>query len=191
MKPATSRVVLSGRAAFDIYLAAAMGYEAPYKEERIGVLLGSVRGGTAHVEAARPYRAARRTRTSVSVDPLSMARAIDRLIARHRRAYLGIYHTHPEVASGFTLSLSQEDKRPICPFCEQTIEIVATIWASNGEAGKSKYYLQGKVGDYKIRMAAYRFGEVFRILPLFGKGIMSPAAFRRPATGQKRHPPAL
>ncbi len=170
MKPAPSRVGLSGRAAFDIYLAATRGYESPYKEERLGILLGRIRGGTAYVESARPYRTARCTRTSVSVDPLSLARAIERLRARHRRAYLGTYHTHPEVANGFTSSLSQEDKRPICPFHDQAIEMVATIWASKGEAGKSRYYFQGKVGEYRIRMAAYRFGGDFRILPLSVKG---------------------
>lgn len=163
-------MVLSGRAAYDIFLAAARGYEAPYKEERLGILLGRLSRGTAYVESASPYRAARCARTSVSVDPLSMAQAIERLRARHRRAYLGTYHTHPEVANGFTSSLSQEDKKPICPFHDQMIEIVATIWASNGRAGKTRYYFQGKVGDYRIRMAAYRFGGDFRILPLSVRG---------------------
>jgi hypothetical protein len=165
-----SRVKLSEQAALGIIQAAIRGYEAPYKEERLGILLGRAGRGEAAVDLAKAYKARQRTRTFVEVDGPSMDRAVGRLARRHRRRYLGTYHTHPEVANGIILALSADDKMPLCPSYEQFIEVIATIWASDQPARQSRYYYQLKIGDYRIRIAAYRFGGDFTILPVRVRG---------------------
>lgn len=165
-----TKVTLSEQAALAIIQAAIRGYEAPYKEERLGILLGRAGRGEAAVDLAKAYKARQRTRTFVEVDSQSMERAIGRLTRRHHRRYLGTYHTHPEVADGITSALSADDKTPICPAYEQIIEVVATIWVSDQPARQSRYYYQLKIGEYRIRIAAYRFGGAFKILPVRVRG---------------------
>lgn len=165
-----AKVMLSESAADAIIRSAICGYKAPFKEERLGILMGNVRSGVCKIEMAKPYNGGIRTRTSIDVDSDSIERAIRRLMSKHRRQFLGLYHTHPEVANNISSALSADDKEPICDTYTHFVEIVAGIWVSDCPVRPSDYYCQARCGEFRIRIAAYRFGGRYSIVPV---GVMS------------------
>lgn len=166
-----SNVVLSTKAAAIIIKAARDGYLAWYKEERLGILLGRLQGNTVFVSIAKVFQGGIKTRTAVEVNIRNIERRINHLTSRHRLRFLGTFHTHPEIANSISSALSNEDKVPICEKCVPLIEVVATIWASDSPVRQSQYYCQVKCDDCRIRIAAYRFGGSFPIIPVECEGL--------------------
>ena len=74
MKPESVR--LSKGVANILINAAIQGYEAKYKEERLGILVGTVQNKIAVVKNATVYRGGIRTRTSAEVDPKRLTKRV-------------------------------------------------------------------------------------------------------------------
>lgn len=165
-----AKVVLSKQSTAIIIKGAKDGYLSSYKEERLGILLGGVQDDTVFVNKAILFGGGIKTRMSVSVNSSSIENRIKHLALKHRLKFLGTFHTHNEVANSISSALSKEDKVPICDNCIPLIEVVATIWLSDSPLRQSKYYCQIRSDDYRIRIAAYRFGGSFPIIPASSKG---------------------
>jgi len=163
------RITLSEGATDTIINAAVRGYEARYKEERLGILLGRVYQGIVLVKRAVVYRGGKRTRTSASVDPYQFERRVYALQAESGLDFLGSFHTHNEVSGSISSALSQADKTPICDDPPSLVEIIAAIWASNGSVRPSRYYFQGGSDEYRYRLSGYDYQQGFRILPVYSK----------------------
>jgi len=165
-----SNAVLSKKAVAIIIKTAKDGYLAPYKQERLGILLGRLQGDTVFVSNGILFQGGIKTRTSVSVNSRSIENRIEHLSLRHRLKFLGSFHTHNEVANNISSALSEEDKVPICENYIPLIEVVATIWVSDSPLRQSQYYCQVRCDEYRIRIATYRFGGSFPIMPVSSKG---------------------
>jgi hypothetical protein len=165
------RILLSASATQQIIGAATRGYEAPYKEERLGILLGRVSRSIAGVEQAIVYRGGSRTITEAAVDPIRFECRVHDLQTKLGLRFLGSFHTHNEIAGTISSSLSQEDKNPLCENLDSLIEVVAAIWAGNASRRQSQYYLQVATdAGYRIRVAGYSCRQGFQCLPVFARG---------------------
>jgi hypothetical protein len=161
-----SNIVLSKRALETIVKAAKGGYLKPYKEERLGILLGSLKKDTLFVSNAFLHRGGKYTRTSSMVLESQIDKHIKLMVSKCRLRFLGSFHTHNEVAKTTSSTLSKDDRNPISDTYPPLIEIIAAIRVSDGPLRQSKYYGQVKDGRYRIRIAAYVFGDSFPIVPV-------------------------
>ena len=100
------RITLSEGATDTIIDAAIQGYEARYKEERLGILLGHVYDGIALVKRAVVYRGGKRPRISASVDPYKFEQRVNALREESGLSFLGSFHTHNEVNGSISSALS-------------------------------------------------------------------------------------
>jgi hypothetical protein len=164
------RVVLSEVAIEKIVKAAIEGYEAPYKEERLGILLGRVSGDIALVKRAVVYGGGERRRTSASVDQYNFERRVKDLQKESDLSFLGSFHTHVEINGSISSAPSPADKIPLCDDPPSLIEIIACVWAGDGTPRPSNYFLQVKYGGYRCRMSGRNYEAGFRILPVFSEG---------------------
>jgi hypothetical protein len=164
------QIFLSARATQQIVGAATRGYEAPYKEERLGILFGRVAGGIARVQETVIYRGGSRTRTEATVDPYRFERRVNDLQNELKLGFLGSFHTHNEVASTISSSLSQADKAPLNDNLHALVEVVAAIWVGSRSVRQAQYYLQLSTSDgYRIRVAGYACQQGFKCLPVFSR----------------------
>ena len=161
-----SNVVLSRRAFENIVKAAKDGYLKPYKQERLGILLGRLKKDTLFVSNAFLHRGGKYTRTSSMVLESQIDRHIKLMVSKYRLRFLGSFHTHNEVAKTTSSALSKDDRNPISDKYPPLIEIIASIRVSDSPLRQSKYYGQVKDGKYRIRIAAYVFGDSFPIVPV-------------------------
>ena len=162
------RISLSGSAINEIVRVAIQGYEAPYKEERLGILLGRFFRGIAQVEQAIIYGGGKRTRSEATVDPHKFERRVNDLQHEMGLSFLGSFHTHNEIASTISSTLSQADKTPLCENLPALIEVIAAIWVSNGPLRQAQSYLQMSTDDgYRVRMAGYGCQQGFECLPVW------------------------
>ena len=161
-----NHIRLSEGATTAVVNAAVNGYEASYKEERLGFLLGTLSRGIVQVEQAVVYRGGTRTRTAAYINPNKFERRAKLLQEQFGLDYLGSFHTHNEVARTISSTLSQADKTPLCNDPPSFIEIIAAIWVSDDNPRQSNLYLQGKCGDYRFRLAGYGCQQNFRCLPV-------------------------
>jgi len=161
-----SNVVLSKRALETIVKAAKDGYMEPHKQERLGILLGRLKKDTLFVSNAFLHKGGKYTRTSSMVLQSQIDRHIKLMVSKYRLRFLGSFHTHNEVAKTMSSALSKEDRDPISAKYPPTLEIIASIWVSDSPLRPSKYYWQVKDGRYRIRIAAYFFGDTFPIIPV-------------------------
>jgi len=161
-----SNVVLSKRALETIVKAAKEGYLTPYKQERLGILLGRLKKDTIFVSNAFLQRGGKYTRTSAMVLESQIDRHIKQMVSRYHLRFLGSFHTHNEVAKTTSSALSNDDRNPISDKYPPLIEIIASIRVSNSPLRQSKYYCQVKFGRHRIRIAAYLFGDSFPIIPV-------------------------
>lgn len=159
-----SGVSLSKTSVAKIAEAAKEGYLTPQKEERLGILLGRVRGGVVFISRAIVFKGGIRTRTSAAVNSRKIEARIKELTSRYRLRFLGTFHTHNEVAGSISSALSKEDKVPVSDSRLPLIEVIAAIWVSDSPIRTSKYYCQTRTGHYRIRIAAYRFGGSFPLI---------------------------
>ncbi|HKQ76725.1 MAG TPA: hypothetical protein VJ810_23725 [Blastocatellia bacterium] len=158
------KVSLSTSAAKTIAAAALQGYNASYKQERLGILLGRVSGSTVKVEQAVVYRGGIRTRTAAQVDSRKIEARVKALQAKTGLRYLGGFHTHNQIGDTISSALSQADKTPLCDNLPAVVELIACIWTSDGRLRASEFYLQGRLGDCRIRMAGYACQQKFQRL---------------------------
>jgi hypothetical protein len=163
------RITLSESATDTIINAAVLGYEARYKEEQLGILLGLVSSGIALVKRAVVYRGGERTRTSASVDPYKFEQRVNTLQEESGLDFLGSFHTHNEINGSISSALSEADKTPLCDDPPSLIEIIAAIWANNASVRPSRYYFQGGGDGYRYRFAGYDYQRGFRILPVYSR----------------------
>ncbi len=161
-----SNVVLSKRALETIVKAAKDGYLKPYKQERLGILLGRFKKDTIFVSNAFLHRGGKYTRTSVMVLESQIDGHIRQMVSKYRLRFLGSFHTHNEVAKTTSSALSKDDRNPISYKYPPLVEIIASIRVSDSPLRQSKYYCQVKYGRYRIRIAAYSFGGSFPIIPV-------------------------
>ena len=158
-------VILARNAADAIVEATTSGYEARYKREKLGLLLGRKIGSRVEVARAVLYRGGRRTRTAIEVDAGRIARRIRELEKRHKSRYMGAFHTHNEVAGSISSALSREDRIPLCDDPAPQVELVASVWVSDAPLRQSQYYLQIRDGRYRIRIVGRQWGRGFPLLP--------------------------
>lgn len=165
--PYPSLVILSKRSVRQIVSSAVNGYERPYKQERIGVLLGRILDDVVMVVQAVQYNQGVRKRTFAEIDVNKYFMRVHSLASQKRLMYLGGYHTHNEIAGRISSSMSAEDKEPLISIPIQIIELIATIWTSNQPLQSSKHYLQVRRGIYRIRIAARLFCHGYPTIPIF------------------------
>jgi proteasome lid subunit RPN8/RPN11 len=165
MKP--ERVILSKGVVYILVKAAIRGYEARYKEERLGILLGKFQNKVATVKYAKVYRGGARSRTSAGVNPAPFAKRVQELCRRHKSEFLGTFHTHNEVALSISSALSIEDRDHLCSDPPSIVELIIAVWASDSPSYKSKRYLQGESDGYRFRIAGYQMCSPFRLIPVF------------------------
>jgi hypothetical protein len=166
------RISLSKDAARKIAAAAHEGYHAPYKQERLGILLGYVSGGCVHVEQAVVYRGGTRTRSAANYDSSRLEARIKDLQKETGWKFLGGFHTHNEEAGTISSAMSKADKEPLCDNLPALVEIIACIWASDSHPRESKDYLQCKLGDYRIRIAGYACQQKFQRLKVSSRATL-------------------
>lgn len=149
--------------------AAIEGYEAAYKEERLGILLGSTQDNVAVVKYARVYRGGYRTRTGAYVNPANFARRVRELSGKHGAEFLGTFHTHNEVAGSISSALSREDRDHLCHDPPHTLELIVAIWRSDSPLREGKQYIQVEAGRYRCRIAGYETCPPFSLIPVYWK----------------------
>jgi hypothetical protein len=162
-----NRISLSEAATHTVLRAAIQGYEAPYKEERLGILLGRVAQGNAQVRQAILYRGGTRTRSAATIDSLRFKKRVEELQRNLRLNFLGSFHTHNEIAGTISSAMSAADKEPLCEDLPPHIEIIATIWAGDGRTQTTRRYLQISHNGYRVRVAGYACQQRFAGVPVY------------------------
>ena len=162
MKP--ERVVILKGVISVLSNAAIQGYEAVYKEERLGILLGSLQNDVAIVKHAIVYRGGERKRTSAIVDSAKFSRRVRELTQKHKSVFLGTFHTHNEVAGTISSALSIEDRDHLCDDLPGVVELIVAIWRSDSSSRQSQRYIQGDVNGYRFRIAGYQMCSPFRLI---------------------------
>jgi hypothetical protein len=171
MAMSLNRVQISAAVGSVLIRAAIRGYEAPYKEERLGILLGSVRGDTAFVNHAKLYLGGNRTRTAADVDGSRFTRRVRELCRAHASDFLGTFHTHNEVAKTITSALSLEDRDHLCSDPPHRVELIVAVWASNVPSRQGQRYIQIDVDGYRLRIAGYQMRPPFNLIPVYWRGV--------------------
>ncbi len=147
------------------------GYEARGKREQIGLLFGRVEHRTvAHVRQAVLYRARQRTRNGINIDHASLARRWQALERSSGEQYLGMFHSHVEVAGEVCIGLSDIDVASFRDDLFSLLELLVTVRAAGRRPpGKSPRVLTGfeeKTG-YVYTVRAYgKTGRGIRLLPV-------------------------
>jgi hypothetical protein len=149
--------------------AAIQGYEATYKEERLGILLGKLQNDIAVVKYASIYRGGDRSRTSANVNPVRFTQRVRELAKKHQSGFLGTFHTHNEVANTITSAMSVDDRQHLCSDPPHIVELIVAIWGSDSPSRQSQRYLQGKYNGYRYRIAGYQMCSPFRVIPVFSR----------------------
>ncbi len=138
------------------YLArqADLGYESPYKQERIGFLFGTIRNRTIKITKAVAYKGGVRKRSGVDYYADSFDKRGNALSVQLRRKWLGTYHTHVEESNDIAIGLSDADRKT---FVENSlpIELVISIWATDNSGclkrGRKKLLAIKRFGDTNYR----------------------------------------
>ena len=146
--------------------AAIQGYEATYKEERLGILLGRFQNNAVIVKHAIVYRGGERKRTSAIVDSVQFTKRVRELSQRHKADFLGTFHTHNEVAGTITSALSIEDRDHLCDDPPGVVELIIAILRSDSPSRQSQRYIQGDVNGYRFRIAGYQMCSPFCLIPV-------------------------
>jgi proteasome lid subunit RPN8/RPN11 len=165
MDPA--HVVLSKGIHLVLVDAAIEGYEARYKEERLGILLGTVQDKAAVVKRAILYRDGKRTRTEASVNPDRFTQRVQDLSRKYKSDFLGTFHTHNEVAGTISSALSVADRDHLCSDPPHQVELIIAVWGADSPSRQSQRYIQGDLNGYRFRIVAYQMCSPFRLIPVF------------------------
>ena len=147
--------------------AAIQGYEAAYKEERLGILLGKLQNNIAVVKYAKVYRGGDRSRTRADVNPVKFAQRVRELSRKHKSRFLGTFHTHNEVAGTISSAMSIEDRDHLCFDPPHIVELIIAVWRYDVPSRQSQRYIQGDVNGYRFRIAGYEMCSPFSLIPIF------------------------
>lgn len=164
MKP--KRVILNTGVADVLANAAVRGYEAPYKQERLGILLGRFHRDVGIVDRAVLYRGGDRTRTEASVDPDYFSRRVRQLMRDYNSQFIGTFHSHVEIAATITSALSMADRTHLCEDPPHVIELIVAIWGSNQPSRPTQRYVQGEYRGYRFRIAGYQMFSPYQLIPV-------------------------
>lgn len=107
-----------------------VGYEYPYKQERIGFLFGRKNNKCVKITKAILYKGGIRTRTGIWVNTKRFKARGYKIASIIRNAWLGTYHSHVEEAGEFSYGLSEDDINTIIKD-SKTVELIITIWATD------------------------------------------------------------
>ncbi len=165
MRPET--VSLAPGVAEIIVSAAIQGYEARYKEERLGILLGNVQSDTAVVKKAVIYRGGIRGRTLADVNPEYFTKRVRDLCRKHRATFLGTFHTHNEISGTISSSMSAADRDHLCYDPPHIVELIAAVWVSDIPPSPGERYLQISSNGYRIRISGYQMFPPNRFIKVF------------------------
>ncbi len=164
MKP--THIVLSKGVGHTLINAAIQGYEAEYKQERLGILLGQIQADTAVVEYAQLYRGGERTRSAAIVNRNQFIRRVKKLSQEYGSEFLGTFHTHNEIAGTISSALSPEDRAHLCLDPPHIFDLIVAVWRSDSPPRQSQRYLQIKFDRYRIRIVGYQMCSPFRLIPV-------------------------
>ena len=163
-----TRVELVREALLVMCYYAKAGYETWGKQEQLGLLFGRVQGGTALVRHAVLYRARKRARTGVEFDIPSGVRRRKELARRLRLRYLGMFHTHVEIAGEVGIGLSSDDIENFLDDEGSALEVLVAVRAVDRRPpGKSSKVLTGfeEETSYAYTVRAYgKTGRGVRLL---------------------------
>ena len=126
------------------------GYEAPYKQERLGFLFGRItRWGIYYISKAYYYKGGTRKRTKSEYNSKRLIKRGKELSSKFRMEWIGMYHSHEEIAGEKSWGLSLQDKtiEPYLP-----VELLISVWAK----GDNKIPLPGKF-RLKVVRSNYRY----------------------------------
>jgi len=163
------RVTLVENVTHVLVNAAIQGYEASYKEERLGILLGRTHKDIAIVEYATLYRGGRRTRSEAAVDCDRFTRRVRELSAKTQLRYLGSFHTHNEIGGTLSSRLSVADRTHLCEDPPSLVELIVLVWGSDHPSRPTQRYLQGHVGGYRFRIAGYQMYPPYNLIPVYSR----------------------
>ena len=159
------RIVISKGIVSVLINAAIQGYEAAYKEERLGILLGKLKNNTAIVTYAKVYGGGgERKRTRATVNSERFAQRVRELSKKHKSDFFVTFHTHNEVVGTISSALSIEDRDHLCCDPPHRVELIVAIWRSNSPSRQSQRYIQGGVNGYRFRIAGYQMCSPFRLI---------------------------
>jgi hypothetical protein len=147
--------------------AAIQGYEASYKEERLGILLGRTHKNIAIVEHATLYRGGDRTRSEAAVDCDRFTRRVLEISAKRQMRFLGTFHTHNEIAGRLSSRMSVADRTHLCEDPPHLVELIVAVWGSNHSSRPTQRYLQGHLGGYRFRIAGYQMYSPYNLIPVY------------------------
>jgi proteasome lid subunit RPN8/RPN11 len=110
-------------------------FNKPY--EACGVLIGTINGGTAHVEKVLPIANVKRTRTSFELDPKEHYNAWNDA-EKKGKEIIGVYHTHP-VSSAVPSLWDRE-----------TMKNAPSVWLIAGADGMRAYVWENELKTIKL-----------------------------------------
>lgn len=123
-------VIIHKSAISEMVLRAAENYEARGKKETIGMLFGSIKHDVVFIKRAVHYAAHRRTRSQVSYYGPYLRKRRKDLSMQMRMKYIGLYHSHVEIAGKVSWGLSDVDKSDFLEDEGAIIDLLAAISAS-------------------------------------------------------------
>jgi hypothetical protein len=132
-----------------------LGYESPYKQERIGFLFGIVKNQNVKITRAVAYKGGVRKRSGIDFYADSFDKRGNILSMQLRKKWLGTYHTHVEESNDIAIGLSDVDRKS---FIENSlpIELVVSIWATDN-SGRLKPGRKRLLGIKRFGDTNYRY----------------------------------
>jgi len=147
--------------------AADQGYDADYKEERMGFLLGHKRPReTFEILKAVPYRGGEKTRSKVKFYPIKFIHRGLQLSREQGLTWLGRFHTHNEIAGKPCHGLSPADKESFRLMAREIpslrVELTVNVYAKEGPwtrpQNRSKtLFVLSEDGKYRYLVKGYTF----------------------------------
>lgn len=131
-----------------------LGYESPYKQERIGFLFGTTKNRSVKINKAVSYKGGVRRRSGIDFYADSFDRRGRVLSTQLRKQWVGTYHTHVEENDDIPIGLSDGDKEA---FIDNSlpVELVISIWATDNSSrlkpGKKRLLAIKRFGDTNYR----------------------------------------
>ena len=131
-----------------------LGYESPYRQERMGFLFGITKNRNIKITKAVSYKGGVRKRSGIDFYADGFDKRGNTLSAQLRKKWLGTYHTHVEEDDDISIGLSDEDREA---FIENSlpIELVISIWATDNsnrlKPGRKRLLATKRFGDTNYR----------------------------------------
>ena len=155
-----ARAVVASDVIDDTCRWAKLGYETKHKRESLGFLYGSVASPQeVIVTTAKLYKGGKRTRTKSECNSSAMQRRRAELAEQLSLDFLGMFHSHVEIAGQVGHSISPRDASEFGDDDGTRIEAVVSVWAvERAPVATSRRVLVGYDARsryaYQIRMYA-------------------------------------